>query len=130
MRIAAAFAVLALIVCAGASASAPTLSGYGMSIRLPSGWHGRITHGVVAAATFPIPRGDTGFGPATSRRLQRRGGLLLLLSEYEGLGGEHPPCLPRRHPRPIGRSLRGSSFCLSRRHFVLFVRARHPSRAE
>ena len=100
-----------------------TIHGFGMRIDLPPGWHGRVSHGNVAAATFPIPRGDTGFGRATLRQM-RRGDLLLLISEWAPLPGEHPPCLPRRHAPPLSGP---GSFCLSGRHFVVFKRRRRPS---
>jgi hypothetical protein len=102
-----------------------TIHGYGLRMDLPPGWHGRVSHGNVAAATFPIPRGDTGLGRATRRRM-RRGDLLLFISEWEPMPGEHPPCLPRRYAPPLSGP---RSFCLSARHFVVFVRRRGPTPA-
>lgn len=116
---------MAALLAALALATGPSLHGYGMSMRLPPGWHGRVSAGVLAAATFPIPRGDTGFGAATARRM-RRGDVLLLVSEYEGMPGERLLCLPRRQAPPLAGP---GSFCLSRRHFVRFVKRRGASRA-
>jgi hypothetical protein len=116
---------MAPLLAALALAAGPSLHGYGMSMRLPPGWHGRISAGVLAAATFPIPRADTGFGPGTARRM-RRGDVLLLLSEYEGMPGEQLLCLPRRQAPPLAGP---GSFCLSGRHFVRFVKRHAPSRA-
>jgi hypothetical protein len=111
------------LLAALALAAGPPLHGYGMSVRVPAGWHGRISSGVVALATFPIPRGDTGFGRSTARRM-RRGDLLLLIAEYEGLPGEPRGCLPRRRAPALSGP---GSFCLSRRHFVRFVKRHRPS---
>jgi hypothetical protein len=86
--------VLAMLLLAFGPTHA--LGGYGMRLQLPSGWDGHVSQGIVAAATFPIPKGDTGFGEQTARRVGSND-VLLLLSEYEPLPGERLPCLPRTH---------------------------------
>jgi hypothetical protein len=115
-----------------AAAHVVSLSRYGLSITLPAGWHGHLSQGVMAAATFPIPPGDTGFGTATERRVGHKD-VLVLLSEYEPLPGEHLPCLPRTHApslrlADLRKSIRRptialANFCLSGRHFTLFGKA-------
>ena len=115
-----------------AAAQDDILSRYGLSVTLPAGWHGHISPGVIAAATFPIPPGDTGFGSATLRRVGHND-VLLLLSEYEPLPGEHLLCLPRTHAPSLGladlrKAIRRpmialANFCLSGRHFTLFGKA-------
>jgi hypothetical protein len=96
-----------------------------MRMQLPPAWHGRVSHGNLAAATFPIPRGDRGFGRATMRRM-RDGDVLLLISEWAPMPGEHPPCRPRRRAPALSGP---RSFCLSHRHFVVFFRRRKPTSA-
>jgi hypothetical protein len=122
--------VLAMLLLAFGPTHA--LGGYGMRLQVPSGWHGHVSQGIVAAATFPIPKDDNGFGPATARRV-RSNDVLLLLSEYEALPGEHLPCLPQTHApalrmADLGKAVRHpnlalANFCLSSRHFTLFGQA-------
>jgi hypothetical protein len=50
-------AVLTLVLATGASASSGgTLTGDGVTLSLPAGWHGLVGPGGVQAADFPLPR--------------------------------------------------------------------------
>jgi hypothetical protein len=115
-----------------AAAQDVSLSRYGLSIALPTGWHGHVSQGVMGAATFPIPPGDTGFGTATERRVGRND-VLLLFWEYDPLPGGHLLCLPLTHAPSLDlvdlrkairrQTITLASFCLSGRHFTLFGEA-------
>jgi hypothetical protein len=110
------------------------LAGYGMRVDLPAGWRGRVSHGIVTAATFAVPAGDTGFANEAAAQVQSSD-VLLAISEYQPIAGEHLLCLPRTHaPTLTLADLRKATrqrvivplttlFCLSHRHFILFGRA-------
>jgi hypothetical protein len=49
------FVALAFLVAGVAGSGAANVHGYGMSITIPSGWHGRITHGLVRVRGEGLP---------------------------------------------------------------------------
>jgi hypothetical protein len=52
-------ALVALLGCAAeAGGAGPTVTGYGISVTPPAGWHLRVTRGMLEAATTPLPRPD------------------------------------------------------------------------
>lgn len=116
-------------------ASATAIGGYGIRIDLPPAWYGHISHGIIVAATFPVPAEDTGFEPATATRVGGDGVLLVLSEEQPSYPVGHQLCLPRTHAPAltlagIRRATRRHElitlttlFCLNGRHFILFGHA-------
>jgi len=103
-----------------AAASGTRVARYGISIRLPTGWEGRITRGKLEAASYPLDRGDA---PQT-------GDIYLRLLEH---GGTDAPFVTARFPLQLGTAEflpaqkdtaeSGRSFLASRRRFVLWASA-------
>jgi hypothetical protein len=122
----------------GSAAAKPnqrSLAGYGMRVKLPPGWHGHVSHGLIVAATFPIGAGDTGFGASAAKRVGGNGVLQVLSEEETSYSAGHELCLPRtRAPALTLTNLRRATrrhelitlttlFCLSSRHFILWGHA-------
>jgi hypothetical protein len=115
---AAAVVVVVIAACGAGSATAAaprTLAGDGVSVRLPSGWHGKLAvsyeEAVLEAANSRLPAGDDPTGRRAIGAV-RAAGVLLLLSEVgnpPGTSGFNPVSLPIRvRPRDVVQ--RGSRF--------------------
>jgi len=94
---------IVLAVCIGATATSAgrgqaalrvaSLSRYGLTITLASGWHGRIYKrrgglAVLHAANFRLPLGDDDVGTKAIKTM-RKSSVLVVLLESEGTGGAH-----------------------------------------
>lgn len=105
-----------------AVAAAATIGSHGVSATLPAGWHGRVGHGYLEAATVPLAPERGYIGTSTRQRL-RHGDVLVTLFENTGAIGLSGAS--RRAPRPFSaRELRRSAarnFRVGRRVFSLFV---------
>lgn len=69
-----------MLIPAGGSGQPQTVSGYGITAAVPSGWHARVLRGAVQASTAQLASSNRSLGRAMSRRLHR-GDLGVLLFE-------------------------------------------------
>jgi hypothetical protein len=74
-------------------------SRYGISVRLPAGWDGRLGRGVLHAASFPLPPEASGWAAKASKRLAADDALVLL---FENGPGRSPPLEVAGYPELSG----------------------------
>jgi uncharacterized protein YceK len=107
------------------------LAGYGIDLTLPPGWHGRISSGVLEAASFDLSQDAAASGPPPLGR----GDVAFRLVEH---GGSDAPFITARLPLQLAPTefiapalgsgeqvpaLTGRSFVASGRQFVLWASA-------
>jgi hypothetical protein len=118
---------------AGSEPGDKVVSEYGIRMRLPPGWSGSVTRGVLQAASFPLPPGDA---PGAARRNIGPEEVLITLFEHDS---DEAPFVTSGFPVVVDASefvppepgtaaktslthgMTGRSFVLQDREFVLWV---------
>ncbi len=127
----------AAFALAGTAEASRTVSGHGISVRLPSGWTGVVYQRVgglpiLHAGSFRLPPVDGDDGAQRAIRRMRPGDVLLVMLQYRPSSTTHfPRVLPLRLRRsdfatpvegmPLTRAFARIHFSAARRSFDLWI---------